>query len=470
MLSMTDQQAFEELKKFFETRSACEVAADSLRQSVQIGIIVGNLSCVFFKDGNKPQFEQRPATDPDVIFTLNSTAVQSLVSNPSNDIAELGINIAKSYLNKNIKIKVTGSMIALLTNGYLGVIKAGGISFAKFLGSYGISGLGKITLSGIAEEVDISIPGSGKIDAIGLKTIKSNINISGNGKCLIDVTGELNTNISGNGTIMYKTMPKSLSKNISGLGKIKYYNEEDPLLFISPDTTKINFGKDQIWFIGKKDSIRTKKHKAKPIWGGFEMGFNSYVDNNGSFTLSPGKENFELRTEKSVSVGLNILQDQIELGRSNIWLLTGLGITWNNYRFASNVVLENGPYTNANVDTTSGIGYQKSKLVAVYLTVPVMMEVFTSRNQKKAFHLGFGGMLGLRLGSHSKQKIEIDNDVSKVKVFDDFNLNPFRYGFRVAIGYRKFNIFADYYASTLFKKNEGPVLYPVNAGITFIGF
>ena len=200
------------------------------------------------------------------------------------------------------------------------------------------------------------------------------------------------------------------------------------------------------------------------------MGLNSYVDNNGSFTLSPGKENFELRTEKSVSVGLNILQDQIELGRSNVWFLTGLGITWNNYRFASNVVLENGPYTNANVDTTSSIGYQKSKLVAIYLTAPVMMEVFTSRNQKKAFHLGFGGMLGLRIGSHTKQKIEIDNDVSKVKVFDDFNLNPFRYGFRVAIGYRKFNIFADYYASTLFKNNEGPVLYPVNAGITFIGF
>jgi len=35
-------------------------------------------------------------------------------------------------------------MIGLLTNGYLGVIKAGGMSFAKFLGQHGISGLGKI--------------------------------------------------------------------------------------------------------------------------------------------------------------------------------------------------------------------------------------------------------------------------------------------------------------------------------------
>ncbi len=141
---MTDQQAFEELKKFFETRSACETAADSLRQSIEIAIIVGKTPCAFFKDGNKPRFEQRQAKDPDVIFTINHKAVQSLVEDTSNDIAELGINIAKSYLNKNLKIKVTGSMIALLTNGYLGVIKAGGMSFAKFLGGYGISGLGKI--------------------------------------------------------------------------------------------------------------------------------------------------------------------------------------------------------------------------------------------------------------------------------------------------------------------------------------
>jgi hypothetical protein len=144
MLSMTDQQAFEELKKFFETRSVCEEAADSLRQSVEIGFNIGALECAFFKVDNKPQLEQRSAKNPDVIFTMAPEAVESLVKDPSNDIAELGINIVKSYLNKKIKIQVKGSMIALLTNGYLGVIKAGGMSFAKFLGSYGISGLSKI--------------------------------------------------------------------------------------------------------------------------------------------------------------------------------------------------------------------------------------------------------------------------------------------------------------------------------------
>lgn len=79
-------------------------------------------------------------------------------------------------------------------------------------------------------------------------------------------------------------------------------------------------------------------------------------------------------------------------------------------------------------------------------------------------------MLGLRIGSHTKQKIEIDGDIKKLKAHESFNLNPIRYGFRVAVGYGKFNFFVDYYTSTLFKDNKGPVLYPVNAGITIAGF
>ncbi len=99
-----------------------------------------------------------------------------------------------------------------------------------------------------------------------------------------------------------------------------------------------------------------------------------------------------------------------------------------------------------------------------------MLEVLTSRVQKHAFHIAAGGMFGLRIGSHTKQKISEDGETKKLKAHEDFNLNPFRYGFRVAIGYGNFNLFADYNASTLFRKNKGPELYPVSAGITLVGF
>lgn len=329
-----------------------------------------------------------------------------------------------------------------------------------------VPGAGKIELTGNGDQGDFSVPGSGKIDADGLKLRKADASISGIGKISVDATEELNSSISGSGTITYKTLPAKLNEDVSGIGNVKSSNSGDEN---NSDTTRISLGKSQVWVIGKADSLRSKTRKTKPIWAGIELGVNSYLDNNGDFNLSDGKENFELKLNKSVSFSLNFLQKNVQLGHSNVWFFTGLGVTWNNYRFDDDIKLTNGSFTTAYRDTTPGIGHQKSKLVASYLTAPVMFEFFTSRNYKKAFHMGVGGMVGLLVGSHTKYKVEIDGETKKLKDFSDYNLNPFRYGFRVAMGYGRLNVFADYYASTLFKDKKGPVLYPVNVGITLVG-
>lgn len=330
-----------------------------------------------------------------------------------------------------------------------------------------IAGIGKINLKGTAEQANYNISGSGKIDGKELRTVTSNVKIGGIGKVYVDATDQLNADISGNGKVIYKTEPKNITKNITGEGTVKGDDED---VMMTSDTTKIELGKRQLWVIGPKDSLKAKKKKAEPIWSGLELGINSYLNHDGTFSLPSGLQNWELRAEKSVSVALNLFQFSRELGHSNVWFVSGLGMTWNNYRFENDVVLQNGSYITAIKDTTSGVRHLKSKLVTSYLTVPVMLQVLTSRNQKKAFHISAGAMLGLRIGSHTKQKIDIDGDVSKIKEHDNFNLNPFRYGMRVSVGYGKFNVFADYYASSLFRNNKGPALYPVNAGITVVGF
>jgi hypothetical protein len=331
----------------------------------------------------------------------------------------------------------------------------------------GISGLGKITLSGTAENAIVDISGSGKVDAMEMKTVNCKAAISGLGKCLIDVTDNLSADISGSGTITYKNAPKNITKEISGIGKIS-----DCCPPGKSDTTRLEFGKSHVLIISDRDSSerRKKRSETKPIWAGFEMGFNSYMNSSGNFDLPHGYEFLELRDEKSISVGLNFFQKNVELGNSNIWFFTGLGITWNNYRFASNVTLNATSPVSATIDSSGNIDHIKSKLVVSYLNAPFMVEVFTSRNPKKAFHIGAGALVGLRLMSHTKQKYEIDGDTFKPKVYNDFGLNPFRLGVRGAVGFHHFNVYADYYFSTLFKNGRGPSLFPVNVGITFIGF
>ena len=375
---------------------------------------------------------------------------------------------AGSFTTDNLNLKIPGSGKITLD-----------VTARKINGE--IDGFGKMILSGSTQDATFSIAGSGKIDAISLKTIRCNSDVSGIGKITVDAIDELNVKISGSGNVAYKNTPKSMNQDISGIGKVKSATAEtfreskdvdfntDTTKTVS-DTTRFDFGKNQVWVIGKMDNFKEKRRRAKPIWAGFEMGINSWVDNSGSFNLANGLEDFELREEKCTYVGLNFFEKDFELGHSNVWFFTGLGITWNNYRFDNDVVLVNGDYTTTYRDTSPGVDHVKSKLVVSYLTAPVMFEFFTDRRAKKAFHLGVGGMLGMRIGSHTKRKIIIDSESSKLKEFDDFNLDMFRYGFRAQIGYGKFNVFADYYASSVFNDHHGPKLFPIDVGITLIGF
>lgn len=329
-----------------------------------------------------------------------------------------------------------------------------------------IGGLGKIVLSGTARKSTFNISGSGKVEAMNLKTSVCYANISGLGKCSVDVVDELYTNISGSGSVMYKSKPPVLEENISGVGKTTGYQSDD-----GSDTTHISFGSKDVIIIDREDkNKKAEKEKAKPIWAGLELGLNSYLSRDGNFDIPEGFSDLELKQAKSVMVSFNFLEKSFELGKSNLWFVTGLGINWNNYRFDNNVnLLKTDPLATYR-DTSTLLKYEKSKLVTTYLTMPLMFEFFTSRQQKKAFHIGAGAILGLRIGSHTKLKYEEDGKTHKPKVYDDFNLNPFRYGFRVAFGYGGFNMFVDYYASTLFKENKGPTLYPVAAGITLANF
>jgi len=330
-----------------------------------------------------------------------------------------------------------------------------------------ISGLGKITLSGTSENADFEISGSGKVDALEMKTTNCHANISGLGKCMVDATDNLTSDISGSGSVTYKNPPKNINKNISGMGKVS----DCANCTGTSDTTRLEFGRSHVIIITPRDSTHHRRHSGtKPIWAGFEMGINSYLNASGTTDLPPGYEFLGLQEEKSVSVGLNLLQQNFEIGHSNVWFFTGLGINCNNYRFASNVTLNPTKPISATIDSTSSINHIKSKLTVSYLMAPFMLEAFTSRNPKKAFHIGAGALVGLRLMSHTKQKYELDGDTFKPKVYNDFGLNPFRLGVRAAVGFHRLNLFADYYFSTLFKNGRGPELYPVNAGITLIGF
>ena len=200
--------------------------------------------------------------------------------------------------------------------------------------------------------------------------------------------------------------------------------------------------------------------RFKGHWAAIEMGVNSFanVDYKG-FT-----PNFmDLNQNKSFEISLNFLRYSIGLQKDkrNIGLVTGLGLTFNDYRFSNPYTIENdnGMVKPVLLEKAT---LSKTKLSTSYLTVPLMLEFQIPVNgREKKLYISGGVIGGLKVGSHTK----IKQDGDKRKSRDDFNINPFRYGATARVGYKGINLFGTWYLSKFFKDNRGPDLTPFTIGI-----
>lgn len=86
---------------------------------------------------------------------------------------------------------------------------------------FNISGSGRIEAAGKSDDVDIAISGSGKVLGADLETKRCDVRISGSGNVEINVREELESNISGSGSVSYKGNPSKINNNASGSGTIR---------------------------------------------------------------------------------------------------------------------------------------------------------------------------------------------------------------------------------------------------------
>jgi len=90
---------------------------------------------------------------------------------------------------------------------------------------------------------------------------------------------------------------------------------------------------------------------------------------------------------------------------------------------------------------------------------------WTDWNDDEGFRIGAGGYAGYRLASYTKYVTEEDGDKDKDKDKDSYFLNDFRYGVRLQIGYRNFDVFVNYDLNELFVEDRGPQVNAFSFGI-----
>lgn len=362
-----------------------------------------------------------------------------------------------------------------------------------------LSGAAKIILYGNADYHKAYLSGASKLVAQGLETDFTFVEASG----------------VSDARITAETMERQTSgmaKVINTLGDQESENERQGKERQTTDSVTVNLGKvrvkvldgdSTVVIVGSRKVVvdengnvnvskeeKAKKRKFNGHWAGFELGINGLLTPDFSMDYGRGYEFLDQKMEKSINVNVNFFEQNIAFNRKgNVGLVSGLGLSWNNYRFADNVMLknENNKLVGYYMD---GVSVKKSKLVNTFLTLPLFMEFqMGPESNKGKVHLAVGVIGGWRFSSHTKvyyleqNKVfrlldPMNNTVARemqspatnkrniVKEFDSFQQSPFKLDASLRAGWGVVNLFATYSLTPMFIKNRGPELYPYSIGIT----
>jgi hypothetical protein len=369
-----------------------------------------------------------------------------------------------------------------------------------------VSGAADLTLDGTAINHLCNVSGAANLSARDLQTEKCDITVSGAASAQVYVKDEIKGDVSGAGHLDYTGNPENRLMLVNDASVNTGNDMEEVEVNIGGLNIEVNEGEDTIRVKAGNHIIivddegdvkyeKCKKYKFNGHWAGFDLGFAGYV--NGNFNTDFGKEfeYLDLRQEKSSAVGINFFEQNIRLSKNQKWgMVTGLGLTFNDYKFSRPTYLS--------MDSSALEGYiydnisiRKSKLSIMYMSLPVLFEFQTNPWCKKnSFHINAGMIVSARLLSHTKvyynefnkeytltqynpetESYEdvytsVSPDYAKVKNYDDWFLQPFKFDATVRVGWGFLNLFATVSVNELFREGKGPELYPWSAGISLINF
>lgn len=251
---------------------------------------------------------------------------------------------------------------------------------------------------------------------------------------------------------------------------------------VEADTTIIRIGKKKITIIGDEDEdedegyesdedeeywYNGKFHKKnKPgrfngHWEAIELGFNGFHEPD--YSAYDNVPFMSLNQGKSMEVKVNFYELNIGLIKSYVGLVSGLGLSFNSYRFENPYTLRRGT-TGVEAIPLETENLDKTKLAVSYLNVPLLFEFQIPVNQREGrIYVNAGVVGGVRIGSHTKVKYGDEKEKDR----SGFHMNAFNYAATARVGYKDVGLFATYSLTPLFEDGKGPKLTPFTIGISF---
>lgn len=217
---------------------------------------------------------------------------------------------------------------------------------------------------------------------------------------------------------------------------------------------------EEFWHNGRMHK-KDRSGKFNGHWEAIELGFNGFHDED--YSMYEGNEFMALNQGKSMEVKINFYELNIGLIESYVGLVSGMGLSFNSYRFENPYTLRRGP---AGVEAIplETENLDKTKLAISYLNIPLLFEFQIPVNQREGrLYVNAGVVGGVKIGSHTKVKYGDDKEKDR----SGFHMNPFNYAATARVGYKDMGLFATYSLTPLFEEGKGPQLTPFTIGISF---
>lgn len=249
----------------------------------------------------------------------------------------------------------------------------------------------------------------------------------------------------------------------------------DPRKGSSGDTTRISIGSTKIVIIegstAKKDTVVTKKKSTRrntyelTWWNGIDLGVNGIL--NSDYETNLGDLSYlEPNYAKSRYIAFNFAQLKGRLIGDYVGISTGMSVQFYNFKLGGDQELLfagdslfHAPTGEKNVT--------KNKLRTTYLAVPLMLELNTSTQQSRSFHISAGVVGKMRIGNMYKQKYDLAGDHNKYSLKGDLGLNRWAADAMVRVGYGWFTLYGQVALTPLFDNANTPDLYTGSVGIFF---
>jgi Outer membrane protein beta-barrel domain len=254
-------------------------------------------------------------------------------------------------------------------------------------------------------------------------------------------------------------------------------------IIITKDKNKTDDDKYGGTHITMGRNYHKKLSNVSTNWGILDLGIANYFDetnysptSTGTYlyprpgTVPLGKDDFKLRSGKSINVNIWFFMQRLNLIRQHVNLKYGLGLELNNYRYnlGSNIsYLEHNPFiagqANLPVVFRDSIQFSKNKLAADYLTVPMMLNFSTSPGYtNKGLSLSVGVSAGYLYSQRNKQ---VSQERGKRKNKGDYDLERFKLSYVAELGLGPIRLYGSYSPKSFYGSELD--MKPYTVGIRF---